>query len=121
LQARSEFLEAEVTQSSQPQFGDYQCNSALKLGKALKQNPRSIAEKLAQHLREVGRAAALIQGLDIAGPGFINITLSSEYLALKPHAILTDERLGIPLPAKRQKIIVEFSSPNIAKELHVGH
>lgn len=121
LPAHSELLEAEITQSSQPQFGDYQCNNALKLGKALKQNPRSIAEKLTLHLREVGRAAALIQELDIAGPGFINITLSSEYLARKTHAILTDERLGVPLPAKRQKIVVEFSSPNIAKELHVGH
>ena len=112
----SELLKPEITQSTQSQFGHYQCNNALKLAKALKKNPREVAARLIAHF-----AAPFIEKLEAAGPGFINITLSSAYLAERIHNVLIDERLGVPLPAHRQRIIVEFSSPNIAKELHVGH
>lgn len=121
LLAHSDLLEAEVTHSTQPQFGHYQCNNALKLAKALKKNPREVAASLIAHFAVSLEGAPLIEKFEIAGPGFINITLSSDYLAQRVHSALLDSRVGVPLPPKRQKIIVEFSSPNIAKELHVGH
>lgn len=110
-------LQPEVTAATQIQFGHYQCNSALKIGKALRISPRAAAEQIVSHLK----TAELISKVEIAGPGFINITLSSSFLASQIQTLLTDDRLGVPLPEKKQKIIVEFSSPNIAKELHVGH
>ncbi len=121
LSADSDLTDAEITHSTQPQFGHYQCNNALKLAKALKKNPREVAERLIGHFTRSQNGIALIEKLEVAGPGFINITLSPEYLAQRVHAALLDERIGVPHPARRQKIVVEFSSPNIAKELHVGH
>lgn len=111
------FLEAEVTSSTQAQFGHYQCNSALKIAKALRISPRVAAEKIVSHFEKDG----MISTLKIAGPGFINITLEPSFLAAQIDAVLHDYRLGVPLPIKKQKVVVEFSSPNIAKELHVGH
>ncbi len=115
-------LEAEVTPSTQAQFGHYQCNSALKIGKALRMSPREAAEKIATHFdRKAADGSEMISKIEIAGPGFINITLAPFFLAAQIETLLSDDRLGVPLPEKKQKIIVEFSSPNIAKELHVGH
>lgn len=114
-------LQAEITQSTQPQFGHYQCNSALKIAKVLKTNPRQIAKQIADAMDlydEVG--CRMIEKIEIAGAGFINIFLNSAFLAKRIESLLLDERLGVPL-VKKEKIIVEFSSPNIAKELHVGH
>lgn len=117
-----QLLEAEVTQSTQMQFGHYQCNSALKIGKALKMSPRDVAQKIVAHFNIAGdHGDEMISHLEIAGPGFINITLAPSYLAAQIDTMLRDPRLGVPLPQKKQKVIVEFSSPNIAKELHVGH
>ncbi len=108
-------FDVEITPSTQPQFGDYQCNSALKIGKELGKNPREIAQKIIAHLDREG-----LSKVEIAGPGFINFTIDPLFLAPQIDAILKDPRLGVSacLP---QKIIVEFSSPNTAKELHVGH
>jgi arginyl-tRNA synthetase len=115
-------LEAEVTPSTQAQFGHYQCNSALKIAKALGISPRAAAEKiLCLFDRGAEDGSEMISHIQIAGPGFINITLEPSFLASQIQALLRDERLGVPLPEKKQKVIVEFSSPNIAKELHVGH
>ncbi|MGL4540765.1 MAG: arginine--tRNA ligase [Candidatus Rhabdochlamydia sp.] len=114
-------LQAEITQSTQPQFGHYQCNSALKIAKVLKINPRQIAKQIADAIDlydELG--CRMIEKIEIAGAGFINIFLSPAFLAKRIESLLLDERLGVPL-VKKEKIIVEFSSPNIAKELHVGH
>ena len=104
----------EITPSTNLKFGHYQCNSALKLSKIVKDNPRSVATKL---LLE----DSMIAKLDVAGPGFINITLSNAYLEKTLKEINFDSRLGIKRTSSPQKIIVEFSSPNTAKELHVGH
>ncbi len=110
---------SDITQATNERFGHYQCNSSLKLAKILKQNPRSIAEKIVAVLKT--DSDELIQSLQIAGPGFINITLQADYLSKDLTTILTDKRLGVPDLKKKLKVIVEFSSPNVAKELHVGH
>ncbi|MBN4066854.1 arginine--tRNA ligase [Simkania negevensis] len=112
----------EVTQSTQDHFGHYQFNSAMRLAKVVKSNPRKIAEALVAKLDfndDQGNRA--IEKVEVAGPGFVNITMAPSFLADKILAALQSSRLGIPLPTTPQKIIVEFSSPNIAKELHVGH
>ncbi len=115
-------LESEVTPSTSAQYGHYQCNSALKIGKALRMSPREVAEKIAALIdRKTSDGTEMIADLQIAGPGFINMTLSSAFLAEQIESLLSDDRLGVPLPVKKQRVIVEFSSPNIAKELHVGH
>jgi len=112
---------AEVSQSTQAQFGHYQCNSALKIAKALQKSPREAAEMIVSHFITLDAAnEAIIAKLEIAGPGFINITLSQDYLAKELERILSDPRLGIA-PCAPQRVIVEFSSPNVAKEMHVGH
>ena len=117
-------ITAELTQSTQEKFGHYQCNTAMKLARILKQNPRKIAKKIVE---EVGKESDdksknnIIGKLEIAGPGFINITLKKEFLEERLETVIKDPRLGIALPENPQRIIVEFSSPNIAKEMHVGH
>ena len=103
--------------SGQDKFGHYQFNSAMKLAKTLGKNPREIAEKLAAGLEK----SDLIEKVEIAGPGFINLYLTKTFLSEKVERMWQSPHLDIPLPKHRQKIIVEFSSPNTAKELHVGH
>ena len=117
LDAFPNLLIAEITPSTQPQFGHYQCNSALKIGKVLKRNPREIAGELADSLKSDTRFSSV----EVAGPGFINLTLTPEFLSSEVSALIGDDRLGVPLPDPAQRVIVEFSSPNVAKELHVGH
>jgi len=107
----------EVTQSTSNKFGHYQFNSAMRMAKPLKCPPRAIAEKLIAALDE----NKWIASLEVAGPGFINITLSPEALSEEIETICRDEHLGIEKPQQKERIIVEFSSPNVAKELHVGH
>lgn len=107
----------EVTQSTHTQFGHYQCNSAMKLSHTLGKNPREIAEQIIQNWDR----GEMIEKLEVAGPGFINITLTPSFLSKELTQIAVDRRLGVPPLSKKKRIIVEFSSPNIAKELHVGH
>ena len=108
---------ADITQSTQPQFGHYQCNSAMKLAKPLKQNPRDIAKKIIEKWSQDPK----IEKLELAGPGFINITLTSAFLSKELSQVALDSHLGVPPIIEKKKVIVEFSSPNVAKELHVGH
>ena len=110
-------VQPEITPSTQPQFGHYQCNNALKLAKELKTNPREVAQKII----DAWKGSPMISKMEIAGPGFINIFLDPAFISTEINKVLHDARLGVPLPHPRQRIIVEFSSPNIAKELHVGH
>ncbi|MBS0648036.1 MAG: arginine--tRNA ligase [Verrucomicrobia bacterium] len=111
-------ISPEITVSTQPQFGHYQCNNALKLAKELKAPPREVAQKI---IDAWNLSDSMIAKMEIAGPGFINIFLDTQFLSSEINKVLQDVRLGIPLPHPRRKVIVEFSSPNIAKELHVGH
>lgn len=111
------FLPAEVVQSSNERFGHYQCNTPLRLAKYLKKNPREVAQKIVEAFSK----DSLIEKMEVAGPGFINLFLMKQNLSKELGEILLDERLGVALPKAAKKVIVEFSSPNIAKELHVGH
>lgn len=112
----AEELSMHVTTATQEKFGHYQCNSAMRLAKNLKKSPREIAEALVAQLER-----ALFEKVEIAGPGFINLTFRPQFLSSLLDEVVRDSRLGIPRPSKPKRIIVEFSSPNIAKEMHVGH
>jgi len=96
---------------------DYQADLAMSLGKALKRAPREVAAAVAAKLdlQNVG------ERVEIAGPGFINITLGRDFLERETLDLAGDPRLGVPLAAKRDKVILDYSAPNVAKEMHVGH
>ena len=108
----------EITQTNREEFGAYQCNSALKLAKTLSMPPRQVAEKLIAHLKD---NSSIIKKCDIAGPGFINVHLNKSILESDLTFIANNERLGVPTPDKKKRIVCEFSSPNVAKAMHVGH
>lgn len=103
--------------ASNPKFGDYQANVALSLAKKLGQAPRAIAEQIVQQLN----VTDICEPPTVAGPGFINLRLKTSYLEAQLKTIQTDARLGIGAIETPQRIIVDYPSPNIAKEMHVGH
>ncbi|MDD9195676.1 arginine--tRNA ligase [Aliivibrio sp. S3MY1] len=107
---------AAVRQSAKAQFGDYQANGVMGVAKRLGTNPREFAQKVLDVLDLDGIASKT----EIAGPGFINIFLSEEFLAQQAEAALADERLGVA-KEKQQNIVADYSAPNVAKEMHVGH
>ena len=112
----------EVVQSTNDKFGHYQCNSAMKLTKLIGFKPREIAEALISNVdRHDEHGVPMILDLAIAGPGFINITLAPQFISGYIDNILKTPHLGIDYPEHPQRIIIDFSSPNTAKEMHVGH
>lgn len=119
--SESVLWQAEVTRATAPQFGHYQCNSAMKLTKRLGTNPREIATQIIQTLYQILESQEIFAKLEIAGPGFINIWLNPEFINLQVNHIYLDSRAGVPKAVKSQKIAIDFSAPNTAKEMHVGH
>ena len=114
-------LDPQLAPASKPEFGDFQANGALPLAKPLKQAPRQIAGAIVEALQADPAFTALCLEPQIAGPGFINLTIRPECLAAEVSARLGDPRLGVPEVHNDAAVVVDFSSPNIAKEMHVGH
>ena len=101
-----------LQESGKPEFGDYQVNGAMAAAKQLKLNPRELATKIIAAVD----CGAMIAKLEIAGPGFINVTLANTYLA----QTLADDILVVR-NSETKTVVVDYSAPNLAKEMHVGH
>ncbi|GAA3978308.1 arginine--tRNA ligase [Thermobifida alba] len=98
------------------QFADFQANVALALAKQLRRSPRDAATAIVEHLD----VADVCREVEISGPGFINLALRDEWIAERVQDLLSDDRLGTPVQ-ERQNIPIDYSAPNVAKEMHVGH
>jgi arginyl-tRNA synthetase len=107
---------ATVSAAADLRFGDYQSNAAMVLAKQQKTNPRALAGEIIGHLDLEGLATA-----DIAGPGFINFRILPAAYARRMEALIRDERLGVPATGAGKTVVVDFSAPNVAKPMHVGH
>ena len=107
----------QVVPASNPQFGDYQWNGALPLAKILRQKPRDVAAQVLERLD----VSAICEAPEIAGPGFLNFRLKTGWLEAQLDAARGDARLGVPVVAAPERFVVDFSSPNVAKPMHVGH
>ncbi|NQZ59585.1 MAG: arginine--tRNA ligase [Lentisphaeraceae bacterium] len=113
----SELPKTLVVPSQNPKFADFQCNVAMALAKALRKAPRQIADDIVAKLE----LSEICEPIEVAGPGFINFRIKKDYLINQVKTLGADPRLGIEKVVDPKKILVDFSSPNLAKEMHVGH
>ncbi len=110
-------LSLDALPAADESFGDYQCNGAMAAAKILRRPPRAVAEAVVAQLP----TDDLIAKVEIAGPGFINLTLADGALARHLEAIQADAHLGVPQPGAGKRLIIDYSSPNVAKPMHVAH
>jgi arginyl-tRNA synthetase len=113
----TDFSKVGVAATSNPEFGDYQCNDAMSLAKPLRKSPRDIAQAV------VGKVALheSLERIELAGPGFINMWLKTDWLASRLQELNENTKLGVPQIGEGRPIVIDYSSPNIAKPMHIGH
>lgn len=107
----------ELTQATDPRFGDYQSNAALIIGKQRGENPRTVAARILEHLQ----VNDLCDPPSVAGAGFINFKLRPDAISKKASEVFSDTRLGVEETASKKRIVIDFGSPNVAKPMHIGH
>ena len=112
---------AVVKTSARPEFGDYQANGIMGAAKKLKMNPRELATKVVAQLEQTSEIKDLVEKFEIAGPGFINIHLKNSWLAERVEHTLNADNLAIEKTKNPDTVVIDYSAPNLAKEMHVGH
>lgn len=112
---------AVVKASSRPEFGDYQANGIMGAAKKLKMNPRDLATKVLENINASGTLTEIADKIEIAGPGFLNIHLKNKWVSEQLENALKFDALNIKSVSNPETVVIDYSGPNLAKEMHVGH